>query len=288
MDPKVSKEKIIAYLYGELPEDEASAVAAYLQEHPQEAAEYEEMQQLRSALRKVKDVEVTQPVVMLGNNPHGHSFSRIFQNRVIQKAMAAAAVIMIGLLLARLTGLSMTYRDQALTIAFNKDQATPPIENRNPRQQLKTGSFENDSAQQQLMTKVNEFLAQENQVLTQRLASLESNIEDLKERTKEPAAGASGETGDVDQSEMEDLASQISRQNLQLFSQVIKDSQVQQEEYIRSLFSEFAIYLQSQRVEDLKKIEASLRSLKQESDLKKLETDQVIARLIQTVNDKNY
>ena len=288
MDPKVSKEQIIAYLYGELPDEEALEVASYLQDHPQVAAEYEAMQHLRGSLQKIRDIEVTQPVVMLGNNARISSFLEIFQNRFIQKATATAAVIIIGLLLAKFTGLNLTYRNQALTIAFHKDEANQTMVTPNPGQQLKNGSIENDSAQQQLMTKVNEFLMRENQVLIQRLTSLESDFNDLKEKTQHPATMASAAKSGVDQQDMEDLAWKISKQNLQLFSEVIKTSQVQQEEYIKSLFSEFAIYLQSQRVEDLIKIEASLKSLKQESDLKKLETDQVIARLIQTVNDKNY
>ena len=288
MDPKVSKEQIIAYLYGELPEEEAHEVATYLQNHPAAAAEYETMRNLRGSLKKIQDVEVTQPVVMLGNNPGINSFSGVFRSPLFQKATAAAAVIIIGLLLAKFTGLNLTYQDQALTIAFNKNKVIPQTEVQNPGQRLKIGSTEDDSAQQQLMTEVNKFLAKENQVLTDRLASLELKVRGLKENTQPQVATASGETISMDQRGMEDLARKISRQNLQIFSEVIKASQVQQEEYIKSLFSEFAVYLQSQRIEDLMKIETSLKSLKQESELKKLETDQVIARLIQTVNDKNY
>lgn len=288
MDAKVSKEQIIAYLYGELPEGEAREVATYLQRHPREAAEYAALEHLRGGLQGIQDVEVAQPVIMLGSKPGTAPLSRILRNRTFQRSTAAAAVIIIGLLLAKLIGLNISYRDQALTIAFSKDIMAPATETPDPRQQLKTGSIENDSAQQQLMAKVNEFLARENEVLTQRLASLESNVKDLKKMGQQPAAVAPAGVGGIDQNDMEVLARKISKQNLQLFSEVIKTSQVQQDEYIKSLFSEFAAYLQSQRVEDLMKIEASLKSLKQESDLKKLETDQVIARIIQTVNDKNY
>ena len=138
------------------------------------------------------------------------------------------------------------------------------------------------------MEKVNALLIRENRILTRRLASLEFDVKVLENEAQRPAVVASEEIPGGDQQDMEELARKISEQNLQLFSEVVKASQVQQEAYIKSLFSEFAIYLQSQRVEDLRKIEASLESLKQDSDLKKLETDQVIASLIQTVKDKNY
>lgn len=138
------------------------------------------------------------------------------------------------------------------------------------------------------MEKVNALLIRENQILIRRLASLEFDVKVLENEAQRPAVVASEEIPGGDQQDMEELARKISEQNLQLFSEVVKASQVQQEAYIKSLFSEFAIYLQSQRVEDLRKIEASLESLKQDSDLKKLETDQVIASLIQTVKDKNY
>ena len=289
MDPKISKEQIIAYLYGELSEEEAQQVAAYLQDHPEEAAEYESMQQLRGSLQNISDVEVTRPVIMLGNQRRGRPFSGVFQNRFFRRVTTAAAVVLIGLLLARITGLTLTYRDRALTIAFDKgDHPTPAMMARNPAQEPEPRPLDFDSARQELITKVNEFITEENQVLSQRLAFLESNFQDLKKNTQRPEAVAVPEFAGIKEQDMEDLARKISRQNLQLFSQVIKASQVQQEEYIKSLFSEFAIYLQSQRVEDLKKIEASLHSLRQESDLKKLETDEAIARIIRTVNDKDY
>ena len=288
MDPKASKEKIIAYLYGELSEEEASEVATYLQNHPLEAAEYEGLQQLRGILQNIEDIEVTQPVIMLGNKPGSYSFLNIFQNRFFQKAAAAAAVFVIGLILAKVTGLNLTYSNQALTIAFSKNQVTPATSPQNPGQEIKTVSNRNDSTQQQLMEKVNALLIRENRILTRRLASLEFDVKVLENEAQRPAVVASEEIPGGDQQDMEELARKISEQNLQLFSEVVKASQVQQEAYIKSLFSEFAIYLQSQRVEDLRKIEASLESLKQDSDLKKLETDQVIASLIQTVKDKNY
>ncbi|MCG8322280.1 MAG: hypothetical protein MI921_22475 [Cytophagales bacterium] len=288
MDPKVSKEKIIAYLYGELSEEEAGEVATYLQNHPLEAAEYEGLQQLRGTLQNIKDIEVTQPVIMLGNKPGSYSFLNIFQNRFFQKVASAAAVFVIGLILAKVTGLNLTYSNQALTIAFSKNQVTPAISPQNPGQEIKTVSNRNDSTQQQLMEKVNALLIRENRILTRRLASLEFDVKVLENEARRPAVVASEEIPGGDQQDMEELARKISEQNLQLFSEVVKASQVQQEAYIKSLFSEFAIYLQSQRVEDLRKIEASLESLKQDSDLKKLETDQVIASLIQTVKDKNY
>ena len=289
MNPKISKEQIIAYLYGELSEEEAQRVATYLQDHPEEAAEYESMQQLRGSLQKISDVEVTQPVIMLGQHRREHPFSGLFRNRFFRSVTTAAAVVLIGLLMARITGLSLTYRDRALMIAFDKgDAPAPAMIAEKPTQELKTRSIDYDSARQQLITAVNEFIAEENRVLSQRLASLESNFQDLKKNTQSPAAVSVPEFAGIKEQDMEDLARKISRQNLQLFSQVIKASQVQQEEYIKSLFSEFAVYFQSQRVEDLKKIEASLHSLRQESDLKKLETDETIARIIQTVNDKDY
>ncbi len=287
MDPKVNKEQIIAYLYGELSEEEARRVEEYLQNHPAAAAEFESFTGLRKSLNKIQDVEVTQPVIMLDHGRFANGPQAIFRNRFFRKIAAVAAVITLGLLAAKFTGLNVSYRDQALTIAFNLEESVPNkiAENSDPKTDkisLKVDSM------QRLQASINEFFMPENQKVIQRLTSLESCVEALDKKTRQPVAMVSNKTAETPPYDMEALARQVSQQNLLLFSEIVKASQQQQEAYIKSLFSEFSHYIQTQRMEDLIKIETTLKVLKQESELDKLETDEVIARLIQTVNDRDY
>ncbi|MDN5215910.1 hypothetical protein QQ020_27785 [Fulvivirgaceae bacterium BMA12] len=287
MDPKVNKEQIIAYLYGESSEEEAQRVEAYLQKHPDAAAEFEAFTGLRKSLNKIPDVEVTQPVIMLDHGRRANGPEAIFRSRFLQKAAAIAAVIILGLLTARLVGLNVRYGDQSLTVAFNEGEAIPTetVKASGP----KTNKLSlNEDSMQQLQASINKFFAPENQMAIQRLDSLESTVKILNKKMQHPVAKVSNKATETLPRDMEALARQISQQNLQLFSELLKASQQQQEAYIKSLFSEFSHYIQTQRLEDLIEIETTLKVLKQESELDKLETDEVIARLIQTVNDRDY
>jgi len=62
---------------------------------------------------------------------------------------------------------------------------------------------------------------------------------------------------------------------------------VTQQQYVQSLLTEFSDYLDSQREEDLLQIQLSLSNLKENQDMQKLETNQVLASIINTVNNQN-
>lgn len=289
MDAKITREQIMAYLYGEMPAEEARLVEAYLEENPAMKAEYEDLYEVRKGLKQIKDVDVAPPMVMFTVKDESGNALRLFHNPFIQKMTAVAASLLLLLFIGKLTGLQITYQQNAVTIGFNQpEKNTPLISNTTQRSTTQTTSINMDSIQQRMLSFVNDFHIKENKNLMLRLKAIEGNVNKMDLYASNTTKVVSPNNLDLNDKNLEILANKVSQQNLLLLSEVIEASSARQEDYIKTLFADFAIYIHDQRMEDLNNIQANMNNIKQVADKKSFETDMVISRLIETVIDKNY
>ncbi len=280
MDKKITNEQLVAYVYNELPDQEAKLVKAGIENDPDTKQRYEALLAMRTNLGKVKDVEVEAPLILFSGDNSEMGTLGIFNNPVLKRVMAVAAVILVLLVVGRLTGLQISKQQGAITIAFapeNATSTTEPIINKNtntqPTKSIDSMQFYNYASLQEK----NAALSEEVEMLKSRMANVQQNFN----RSKVGSTRLSEEN-------LQQIVEQISDKNYKYFTGALEASTVRQEDYIKSLFTDFAIYLDKQRTQDLRNIEHTLINLKQESDIKNLETEEVIAKLIQSVNDKSY
>ena len=73
--------------------------------------------------------------------------------------------------------------------------------------------------------------------------------------------------------------------NATLMDNYLRNATVQQQEYFQTVMNQFTEYLQNQREEDLRLIRRSLLNLKDNQDQQQLETQQMLAALLNNVNN---
>ena len=74
--------------------------------------------------------------------------------------------------------------------------------------------------------------------------------------------------------------------NTDLMKEYLKLTTTQQQEYFKTMLTQFNDFMQEQRSEDLTVIRNSLIEIKESQNVQKQETDQVIASILTTVNQQ--
>jgi hypothetical protein len=91
----------------------------------------------------------------------------------------------------------------------------------------------------------------------------------------------------IKEDRIQELVRDLQSENLKIIAEYLEQAGKQQELYMQGILSDFTLYIENQRDEDLHLIEANLRFLKDNSDLQFQETGQILASIINTVNTQD-
>ena len=80
---------------------------------------------------------------------------------------------------------------------------------------------------------------------------------------------------------------QLRKENVQTIQTMYHLSKQDQQREVELLLASFAQFLEGQRSEDMKAIETTLSVLSQSTYQSRLETDEILASIITTVNNQN-
>ena len=83
------------------------------------------------------------------------------------------------------------------------------------------------------------------------------------------------------------MISEFKDENKDILIGLMASSEKAQRQYINEILADYSLYLEEQRQEDLQVIQASFNSLKDNSEINQIETNQILASLITTVNNQN-
>lgn len=276
MNYKPGKDTLIAYLYGELSQEERNKVEGFLNENPTAQREVVELQKTLKVLDKLPDLEVTPPTFVFNRDKvvvvdQGNTYIPM-----LKVVMGIAASILIVMLVGYLTHFRITYSNQSLSIGYG-ETATPadqPANTVDIDQLIQQAIAKNN---EEVLGKMDDMNNHFNAALASQSKERASTINTLLERTKE-----------MNDNVIQMYVSQMRDENRKVIENLFSLSSAQQQRAMNDVLTDFSQYLENQRQNDLRLIQASFNGLKDNTETNLQETNQILASIITTVNNQNY
>jgi hypothetical protein len=275
MDIKPSNENLMAYLYGELSKEESARIEDWLKKNPKEMKEIEEMRSVRGLLGQVGDQEVVDPLFYSGKGAFSPwQITRVIGNAIIKPAIGLAAAISFLLIVGYLTNLDISTQKGYLTVSFGAESV--------PVQQIdeqKVATIVQEMIDKQNILRTSDVQIIEDGLKTQ-LASYYNEQNNQFRNVLDNNAESSNQV-------LADLVRQMQQDNLEYLERYLDLSNRSQEQNLQIALTEFSQFLAEQRQEDLGKIQYNLTTLKESQNIQKIETDQILASILNTVKNEN-
>jgi hypothetical protein len=277
MSYKPDEQQWMAYLYGEMDEGDKRAFEEYLQRNPEAGAALEKWLNLRRMLTEAEDKEVIAPPLFIGNDatPRERIRQIWWHAPYFKTVVGIAASLILIILAAKLTGMRLSVSQNELRLAFGQEKATQAVQ---PVPSLTAD---------QVQDMINSSLSQNN---SQVQTSLEETQKKLDESIRKNLAVTSGkidrllhEASAASQQEIASYVANIRAENMQQVKDYFQLTSTEQKKYIENLLVDFAKYLQQQRSNDLQVVQTQMKSLEQNTNLFKQETEQILSSIITTV-----
>ena len=276
MDKEFNAEILMGYLYDELKDKDRAHVEEYLKSNPEAQKEMDEMKLLRNNMAKVDDREVLEPFLLMGSNSGSRNMN---QSRGWWRSpwMAVAASIVLVMLAGYFTKVQLSFGDT--TIGFG-----PSIP--------ETGHVEQGVSKEQFLELKNELaesLNENNRVLLEKIGRSDSLLASqmLATNTLKGKVDALPKSNNLDEGLISGFVEQLRKENIQTIQTMYHLSKQDQQREVELLLASFAQFLEGQRSEDMKAIETTLSVLSQSTYQSRLETDEILASIITTVNNQN-
>lgn len=280
MNYKPDESILIAYLYGELGKEEQEKVEVYINSSPEAAIELEELKDVRNLLGKLPDKEVINPFYSWrdADSLLDKRFNRNNRWGFLKPVIGIAASIILIMIVGVLTNTRINLRNQGIVISFGNQLSQPALISQSEVQNLVKSEVQNQ------VTKSKELFLEELQKIENNLDTrFVSNDDHQLNSIKNVIDNQLG----VKEERIQKLVRDLQRENLKILAEYLEQAGKQQEFYIQGILSDFTLYIENQREEDLRLIEVNLRLLKDNSDLQFQETGQILASIINTVNTQD-
>jgi len=272
MNYKPDESTLAAYLYGELSQDVHAQVTAYLADHPEAKKELEEIRSMQKMLGKFQDKEVVEPsfvfedpsVVVISKNP--------FLSNFLKLTMGMAASIALLMLVGYFTQLRFGIENGSVLLSFGNEVTTPTTETISQEDIESWMAEAMDSNNNQLIEKINEVESS----LSERVT--------LQQQTNKRQMSAMLSNYKVDQTVINQYVSQLKEDNKDIILSLVDVSERNQQQYMSAMIADFSAYLDQQRNNDLEVIQASFNNLKDNTEISQIETNEILASIISTVN----
>jgi len=271
---------LIAYLYGELDKEEKEKLEAYINSSPEAAKEPEELKDVRDLLGKLPDKEVINPFYSWrdANSFIDKRFNRNNQWGFLKPVMGIAASIILIMIVGVITNTRINFRNQGIVISFGNQLSQPALVSQSEVKNLVKSEVQNQ------VTKSKELFLEELQKIEN---NLDTRFVSNGDHQLNSIKNVIDNQLDVKEERIQKLVRDLQRENLKILAEYLEQAGKQQEFYIQGILSDFTLYIENQREEDLRLIEVNLRLLKDNSDLQFQETGQILASIINTVNTQD-
>jgi hypothetical protein len=274
MSYKPDESTLAAYLYGELSKDEMARVSSYLTAHPEVKKELEEIKSLQKTMGKLNDKEVTEPSFVFENPSVVVVSDQPRLNSLMKLTMGMAASIAILLLIGYFTSLNISFKDNGMQLSFGTiEHINTPVTNNITEANVKAW--------------MKESLATNNEDLLSKIDAVESNFSnqvDLQQVAHHKQLKSLTSANRVDQDIINQYVSQLKQENKDIILSLVEVSERNQQQYMSEMITDFSAYLDEQRSNDLEMIQTSFNNLKDNTEISQIETNEVLASIISTVN----
>ncbi len=278
MDYRATENELMAYLYGELEGKEKEILEQYLQDNAEAREQLEKLKHLRFTLSQIKDHEVIAPPIFVGDNKQ-----RFLRNAPYLKTIISiAASLLIIMMAGKFSGLKIRYADHELRIAFGDARSDREVVPVPPAQAISSTEVQemiNASLNQNNLAMQVSWSETQDKLDKSIKNNLAANSEKIDNLVKESSASS--------QDQIRQFVSGMQAENMQLVKNYFQLTNNDQKQYIESLLVDFAKYLQQQRNDDLQVVQTQLKSMQQNTDVFKQETEQILSSIISTVGNKS-
>jgi len=235
---------------------------------------------VRDLLGKLPDKEVINPFYSW-RDADGFIDKRLNRNNqwgFLKPVMGIAASIILIIIVGVLTNTRINLRNQGIVISFGNQLSQPALISQSEVQNLVKSEVQNQ------VTKSKESFLEELQKIEN---NLDTRFVSNGDHQLNSIKNVIDNQLDVKEERIQKLVRDLQRENLKILAEYLEQAGKLQEFYIQGILSDFTLYIENQREEDLRLIEVNLRLLKDNSDLQFQETGQILASIINTVNTQD-
>jgi len=273
METQDFNKELLDYLYGEMTADEKVEFERKLSEDSDLQKELDALNSVRQELDKLKDKEVMEPFSTWGKSRSSGWFGSNYKRRIIvfRPITAVAASLLILMIVGFITNFSISLNEKGLYLGFEN--------------QIGNESF---IGEEDVKALVKKELEKNNTMLLTKLAESENSYNDkfLAMETSVEKALKTHEKGAVTNKDLQEFFASAENKNTELMKNYLKLTTTQQQEYFKTMLTQFNDFMQVQRNDDLTIIRNSLIDLKQSQNIQKKETNQMIASILTSVNQQ--
>lgn len=255
---------LIAYLYGELEGKELEAFERYLAQTPEARLEMEKLRHTRDLMATVKDKEVIAPPFVIDSGKRTRLLSPS-----LRTILAVAASLLVLLVAGKMSGAEVTVSGQELRISFGGQSASQKPETMSEAEVtelIDARLARNNAALQNDWQRSHAAL---DATLKGNLAKNTSRIDQLIKKMSSAS-----------EQQISGYVATLQAENMQMIKEYYKLTSEEQKQHLEELLVDFAKYLQQQRNDDLMVMEARMNDIQEDTDLFRLETEQILSSII--------
>jgi hypothetical protein len=284
MSYKPDEKDWMAYLYGELEEEDRQKIDRYILENEEGRNTLEKYQYLRRMLSVATDKEVIAPPFFIDANnggKHNGGYHFLWNNPYFKTVASIAASVLLILLAGKLTGSELVVSNHELRLSFGLHRSEAVAR----PQQIVSLSGE------QVQEMINTSLETNNQAMhlsvTETQKQLDASIRTNLALNSRKINQLVQEASTASQQQIQQFVAGIKSENIQQVKDYFQLTSTDQKKYIENLLVDFAKYLQQQRTNDLQLVQTRMSSLEQNTNIFKHETEQILSSIITTVGGPN-
>lgn len=273
METQDFNKELLDYLYGEMNARERKEFEAKLSDDKELQKELEELSSVRNELEKLTDKEVMEPFSTWGKARSSNWF-RLNQKRkvlIFRPVIAVAASLILLMLVGYLTNFSVSINEQGFSLSFANQNSLDQQEFVTAKDVKSIIANEVEKSNKLLLAK----LTNSENSYNAKLAALEAGYENISKNAQ--VVG-------ISQEDLQDIFINAENRNAETVREYLKLTSSQQQEYLKSLFTQFNNFYRKQRDDDLMFIQNSLLEIDQKQDQQQQETEKAIASLYTSVS----
>lgn len=263
--------ELMDYLYGEMSAEEKKKFEVRLAGDQELQEEYRTLSAVRAELDILGDKEVMEPFSTWGKTKGGQLTGPLGKRRfiVFRPVAAVAAALLLFMLLGYVTKFSVSINDQGFYLGFGKQEVATQDKYLTEEQVAELIHEAVRKSNEEVLTQ----LSNSEESYDQRLTSIEQKA---KKRDKEQ----------ITPEFLENYFTAVEKKNAELMKDFLTRTTAQQQEYYKSMFTQFSEFYLEQRDNDMTMISNSLLQLQENQNIQKQETDQALAGLYTSVNQR--
>lgn len=274
MSYRPDEKEWMAYLYGELEGDEKERFENFLLSDAEGRAKLEQYSHMRRMMSSLEDKEVIAPPIVVNEN-RGRSLWDIPYVRTISGIAASFVILM---LFAKLIDLRLSVSQNEIKLAFGDTRDTTVVQQPVTQPQLTA-----EQVQEMIFNSLDSNNVAMKATWNENQEKLTSSIRKNLAMNSNTVNALVREASTASQDQIREYVAKMQTENMKMVKDYFQLTSSEQKKYVENLLVDFASYLQQQRNNDLQLVETRLKSLQQNTDNFKQETEQILTSIITTV-----